>query len=159
MLGSWIAKSLDEPFGQFAGVLFESRADVAPGVAAVLAALKDANVADGLQLDNVVEGSPLYQALIERGATDTVTSDAVYVDMRACSSFENYAESINKKTRKNLRNLLNRLKRTGDVQHIVADDRQRIGAMLTQTFDARLDWMHQYARTSPAFRDSDFVRW
>ena len=28
--------------------------------------------------------------------------------------------------------------------------------MLTQAFDARLDWMHQYARTSPAFRDSDF---
>ena len=31
---------------------------------------KDANVADGLQLDNVIEGTPLYQALIERGATE-----------------------------------------------------------------------------------------
>jgi CelD/BcsL family acetyltransferase involved in cellulose biosynthesis len=28
--------------------------------------------------------------------------------------------------------------------------------MLTQAFDARLDWMQQHARTSPAFRDPDF---
>src|SRR4051812_39801764 len=33
--GAWIAKGLDEPFGQFAGVLFENPADIAPGVAAV----------------------------------------------------------------------------------------------------------------------------
>ncbi len=156
MPGAWIAKSLDEPFGQFAGVLFESQADIAPGVAAALEALKRAGIADGLQLDNVIEGTPLYQALVKCGAHGKLTNEAVYVDMRACGSFAAFAQSVNKKTRKNLRNLLSRLKRVAQVGHTVSDDPLRIRAMLIRAFDARLEWMQEYARTSPAFRDPDF---
>src|SRR5690242_19064242 len=53
--GAWIAKSLDEPFGQFAGVVFEDPAAIAAGVSAVVDALRASGVADGLQLDNVIE--------------------------------------------------------------------------------------------------------
>jgi len=154
---AWIAKSLDDPFGQFAGVIFAAAEDVAPGVAATLAALKRAGVADGLQLSNVIEGSALHRALLACGARARRTDDAVYVDMRACPSFEAFAQTVNKKTRKNLRNLLSRLKRAvGDVEHTVADDRAGTIPMLSRAFEVRLEWMHTYARTSPAFRDADF---
>lgn len=155
--GVWIAKSLDDPFGQLAGVLFATKEAIGPGVAATLAALKDAGVADGMQIDNVVEGTPLYQALLERGARDSVSNDAVYVDMRGCASFAEFSEGVNKKTRKNLRNLLNRLKRNNDeVQHTIADQRLGIRPMLEGAFAARVEWMQEHARTSPAFRDPDF---
>jgi CelD/BcsL family acetyltransferase involved in cellulose biosynthesis len=156
MLGAWIARSLDEPFGQFAGVIFERKTDIAAGVAAVLEALRTSGLADGLQLANVIEGTSLYHALLNGGARDKVSNDAVYVDMSSYGSFSEFAESVNKKTRKNLRNLLNRLKRVSEVEHTIADDPLRIRAMLTSAFDARLEWMQEYARTSPAFRDPDF---
>jgi CelD/BcsL family acetyltransferase involved in cellulose biosynthesis len=155
--GTWIAKSLDDPFGQFAGIVFATAEDIAPGVAATIAALKRARVADGLQLSNVIEGSALHRALLASGARTTHTDDAIYVDMRDCASFEVFSQSVNKKTRKNLRNLLSRLKRaTGDVEHTVTDDRSGIDSMLTRAFEVRLEWMQTYARTSPAFRDADF---
>jgi CelD/BcsL family acetyltransferase involved in cellulose biosynthesis len=155
--GAWIARGLDEPFGQFAGVVFENPVDISAGVAAVSAALREAGVADGLQLDNVIEGTPLHQALVERGARDRPVDDAIYVDMRGFASFAAYAIGfVNKKTRKNLRNLLSRLKRAAEVRHTVADGAGDLRPMLTQAFDARLNWMQHHARTSPAFRNPDF---
>ena len=154
--GAWIAKSLDEPFGQFAGVLFEDPAAIAAGVSAVVDALCAAGLADGLQLDNVIEGTPLYHALIRLGARGKPFGEAVYVDMRGCKTYAEYAQSINKKTRKNLRNLLNRLLRVADAKHVVASDPEQLRNLLTSAFDVRVQWMHHNARTSPAFRDPDF---
>jgi CelD/BcsL family acetyltransferase involved in cellulose biosynthesis len=154
--GAWIAKSLDEPFGQFAGVIFEDPAGIAAGVSAVIDALREARFADGLQLENVVEGTPLHHALLRLGARAKPFGEAVYVDMRGCTSFAEYAQSVNKKTRKNLRNLLNRLLRVADAKHIVASDPEQLRNLLTSAFDVRVQWMHHNARTSPAFRDPDF---
>jgi CelD/BcsL family acetyltransferase involved in cellulose biosynthesis len=154
--GAWIVKSLDEPFGQFAGVVFENSADIVAGVAAVLDALRATGLADGLHLDNVIEGTPLHHALIGLGARGRPFGEAVYVDMREYKTFGEYAQGINKKTRKNLRNLLNRLLRVADAKHVVASDPTQLHKLLTSAFDVRVQWMQHNARTSPAFRDSDF---
>jgi len=122
----------------------------------VIDALRTARLADGLQLENVIEGTPLYHALIGLGARGKPFGEAVYVDMRGCKSFAEYAQSVNKKTRKNLRNLLNRLLRDADAKHVVASDPAQWCNLLTSAFDVRVQWMHHNARTSPAFRDPDF---
>jgi CelD/BcsL family acetyltransferase involved in cellulose biosynthesis len=154
--GAWIAKSLDEPFGQFAGVIFEKPTDIPAGVGAVVDALRAARLADGLQLDNVIDDTPLYHALVRLGARSKTTGAAVYVDMRGCKTFAEYAQGVNKKTRKNLRNLLNRLTRVADAKHAVASEPDQLRKLLTSAFDVRVQWMHHNARTSPAFRDPDF---
>jgi CelD/BcsL family acetyltransferase involved in cellulose biosynthesis len=76
--------------------------------------------------------------------------------MRGCANYAEYCQGINKKTRKNLRNLLNRLMRVADAKHTVASDPVELRRLLTDAFDMRVQWMHQNGRFSPAFRDSDF---
>jgi len=154
--GVWIAKSLDDPFGQFAGVLFENKADIVPGVAAVLRTLRARKSADALQIDSVVNATSLHEALMSAGARNRVSNTAVYVDLRQCRSFDEFMGAINKKTRKNLRNLWNRLRRVVEIEHVISDQRIQLRNVIEDTFEARLAWIHEYGRTSPAFRDQDF---
>lgn len=154
--GVWIAKNLDDPFGQFAGVLFECKADIVPGVAAVLLALRARKLADALRIESVVTATPLFDALMSAGARNRVSNTAVYVDLRQCRSFDEFMSTVNKKTRKNLRNLWNRLRRVIAVEHVITDERAQLGNVIEETFEARLAWIHEYGRTSPAFRDRDF---
>lgn len=153
-LGARMARSLDDPFGQFAGVLFQEASDVAPGVAAVLDALRSR--ADGMRIGAVVAGSPLHEALLRRGARTTPAQEAVFVDLRSYPSIKDFRRSVNSKTRKNLRNLGNRLQRAHQTEHIVAEVPARLESILRETFGARVQWMHRNGRTSPAFRDDDF---
>lgn len=156
MSGAWIVKNLDDPFGQFAGVVFQQRRDIAPGVAAIIETLKASRIADGLLIDAVVEGTPLHVAMVSMGLRHQFANLAVFVDMRSHASFDDYAETLNKKTRKNLRNALSRLRRRAEVRSTIVSDHAQVGEIISKAFAGRLDWMHEFGRTSPAFRDADF---
>jgi CelD/BcsL family acetyltransferase involved in cellulose biosynthesis len=156
MSGAWIVKNLDDPFGQFAGVVFQNASDIAPGVAMVVAALQSDRIADGMLIDAVVQSTPLHAALSGTGARGTFVNEAILVDMRPYTSFEDYAETVNKKTRKNLRNALSRLRRSAKVDSTVASDRAQVGEIISKSFAGRLEWMHEFGRSSPAFREAAF---
>lgn len=155
--GAWIARSLDDPFGQFAGVAFASANDIKPGVAAIVHQLKQEALADGLQIEALVAGSHLHAALLNLGASINEANHAVYVDLRACATIKDFRQNVNAKTRKNLRNLRNRLERTHGLAEHVIEERAQVGALIDQTFAERQRWMARFGRTSPAFRDGDFA--
>jgi CelD/BcsL family acetyltransferase involved in cellulose biosynthesis len=149
-----LARSIDDPFGQFAGVVFAAEAPTDACVAAVLWDLKA--VADAIQLEAVVEGSALHAALTNHGAQSAATSYAVVVDLRPYPTIQAFAQTVNAKTRKNMRNLTNRLRRAHAVEHVVTVDTAAMEPLLTSTFASRTEWLHRYGRTSAAFRDRDF---
>jgi CelD/BcsL family acetyltransferase involved in cellulose biosynthesis len=156
MSGAWIVKNLDDPYGQFAGVVFRHRHDIAPGIARIFETLKASRMADGLLIDAVVEGTPLHIGLTSKGLRCQFANLAVYVDLRAHSTFDDYAETLNKKTLKNLRNALSRLRRRAEVASTIVNEHTQVGEIIAKAFAGRLDWMHEFGRTSPAFRDGDF---
>lgn len=155
--GTWVVRGLDEPFGQFAGIACRSVEDVPRCTASALGALRRSRLAAGIALSNVIAGTPLHRALVGNGARSRPSNEAVSVDMRESPTFEHFAQSVNKKTRKNLRNLLSRLRReAGDPLHTIEEEPARLESLLRRTFDSRMEWMQEHARTSPAFRDPDF---
>ena len=152
--GAWLARSLDDPFGQFAGAVFAADAPVNACIAAVLSNLK--TVADAIQLEGVVDGSALSTALTKCGAQKASASQAVIVDLRPYPTIQAYSQTVNAKTRKNIRNLTNRLRRTHDIDHVVTTEALASEPLLIATFDARVDWLSRYGRTSAAFQDPNF---
>ncbi len=152
----WIAKCLDEPFGQFAGLLRRRDLDPGIGVRTVVQALKHQDIASGLRIERVVEGSQLHQQLLEHGATIAFSDNSVFLDFRPFASYEAYLKSLRAKTRKNLRNARNRLERDHRVRHQITTEPDEIAAIMADTFEGRLVWMQEHAKTAPAFRDATF---
>ena len=152
--GLWMARSLDDPFGQLAGVSFQNKADIAPGVAAILSSLRGR--ADGLQIEGVVADSALHAALSRHGAISVSMQEAVIVDLRPYPTFQAFEQSIKGKDRKVLRKRADRLRQAHDVERVVVEDRAQIAPLLIRIFDERLQWLQHNGRTSPAFRDVAF---
>jgi CelD/BcsL family acetyltransferase involved in cellulose biosynthesis len=153
---AWLARSLDDPFGQFAGTVFHDRDDIVPGVLAVVAALRRARLADGVQIEGVIAGTPLHQGLAAAGLRATGSTDAVVVDLRSFASFEDYTRTVNAKTRKNLRNLLNRLARSGPVTAVAVTESAPVRELIEMSFADRVQWLNARGKSSSAFRDGDF---
>src|SRR5581483_10090436 len=96
MSGASVARMLDAPFGQFAGVAFKTPSSLTPGVLAVIRALRSGRVCDGLLVENVIEGSGLYAALASAGAHRHFGNEAVYVDLDQCTTIESFRHDLNK---------------------------------------------------------------
>lgn len=154
-VGAWIACSLDDPFGPLAGVAFRRREDIGPGVTAVLQELRKRS--DGLRIEAVVSGSALHAALLENKIRVVSTQGAVVVGLSEHSTFKSFEQTINSKTRKNLRNLRNRLERTHAIEHKVTDAPAQLATMLPEVLEARTRWIRRNGRMSAAFRDADFT--
>jgi CelD/BcsL family acetyltransferase involved in cellulose biosynthesis len=152
--GARVACSLDDPFGQFAGVVFGREEHIAPGVAAIVEALRGR--ADGLQIEAVVAGSHLHATLLQAGAQPVAFQDSVRVDLRPFPSFDAFLKTVNSKTRMNLRNRRNRLESLHRVEHVVAESPETLEPLLRQTFESRVSWLQRNGRTSPAFRVPEF---
>lgn len=152
----WIARSLDAPFGQFAGLLLREPADAAATIMAVARTLKSSGRVDGLHIDGVVEGSPISQGLVACRARVTRSDRSIHLDFREFGTFEDYHRTVATKTRKNLRNALNRMRRDHDVNHNVATNIGLDTHVIARVFDKRLSWMQLGGKTTPAFRDPDF---
>ena len=154
--GLWVARALDYPFGQLGGFLCRHAEFIEPAMRAVLVAIRRARGADALGIDGVIEGSPLHCALISTGATTVGSNDIVQVDMRGHATFQDYQLTLNTKTRKNLRNAMNRLTRLGGVDHRVVREGAELVALVGTTFDGRLEWLRHHGKSATAFRDPDF---
>ena len=152
--GAWLARSLDDPFGQFAGAVFAAGAPVNACIAAVLRNLK--TVADAIQLEAVVEGSALNAALTKCGAQKAAASQAVVIDLRPYPTIQAFAQTVNGKTRKNMRNLTNRLRRAHNIEHFVTAETAAVEPLVNATFASRVEGLSRYGRTSAAFQDPAF---
>lgn len=152
----WIAKCLDEPFGQFAGLLRRTDLDPTVGIDIVIQALKQQSVAAGLKIERVIEGSLLHDQLSKNGASIAFSDSSVFLDFRPFDSFETYRKSLRSKTRKNLRNARNRLEREHQIFHEITTDPDEVAAIMTEAFEGRLVWLQENAKTTPAFRDGTF---
>lgn len=153
----WAVRNLDDPFGQFAGFLCRHSEWIEPCVHAVLQGLRRQGLADAVCIDGVIEGSPLHCALIAAGAKTGSSNEIVQVDMRGAATFADYQRTLNAKTRKNLRNSMNRLRSAhGEVTNVVLDGSTQLALIVKQTFDGRVEWMQRQGKTTNAFRDPDF---
>ena len=152
--GVWLVRNLDDPFGQFAGVSFRESQDIGPAVKAIVAALR--GQADGMQIEAVVSGSRLHQALLELKAQSVSTQDAVVVDLRPHASFEEVLQTIGNQTRTTLRKRRAKLMRTHNVEQTIVASAEKLAPLMSYAFEGRLDWLRRNGKTSPAFRTEDF---
>lgn len=78
------------------------------------------------------------------------------VDLRAYPDFAAYHKTVGTKTRKNLRNALNRLASEGEVAHRIETDPAALAAIVRGAFDGRVEWLRVVGKSTAAFRDADF---
>ena len=144
--------NLDDPFGQFAGLLsaYQSAADVL--VARTLSHVKERGLADLARIERVIKGSPLEGALLASGISTRPSTEAPYLDLAGCESFSQLKLARNKKTMKNLRNATNRLRREGDLTAVVSAERDDFSRIAKEAFANREAWLIASGRTAPAFR-------
>lgn len=154
--GLWTLRNLDDPFGQFAGVLAARSEWVDACVLAVIRQVRENNLADAICIANVVEGSALSEVMLSLGGETASTNEIVQVDMRSAATFGEYHKTLNAKTRKNLRNAMNRLSGQGEVRNDVIDRGERLPAVIKRAFDNRLEWMRRRGKSTGAFRDPAF---
>ena len=152
----WIARCLDDPFGQFAGFLTDKGEDAQQAVDVIIRSLKTEGLAAGLLIERVAEGTALHRSLCAQEAKITYSDNAAVIDFRTFDNFQAYLKTRKSKTRKNLRNARNRLMRDHEMTHEVLTCTGDIRSVMDQAFETRLDWMQDQAKTAPAFRDPDF---
>lgn len=153
---SWIVRCLDDPFGQFAGILANDPEEACQAIDAIIKSIKTENLAAGMMIENVAEGTALHRGLTAQNAKTLYSDEAIVVDFRPFAGFQDYQRTRKSKTRKNLRNARNRLTRDHAFEHDVVTGSGEIRSVMDQAFEARLDWMQEQAKTAPAFRDPSF---
>jgi len=151
-----VATDLTDPFGQYGGMLAADAGGGDAVVERVIAALRKSAGVDGLCLRRVRTDAPLRDALLRRGFAAGAPDAAPYIDLRPHADFAAYQQTVNAKSRKNLRNLRNRLARIGQVTHRVAagDDVRRI---IDDSFEGRLRWLDANGIPSMAFGHPAFA--
>lgn len=151
-----ILRCQDHPFGQFAGLLIDRDEDALDAIDSIIDAARAQGMAAGLMIERVPEDSPLHRCLVKAGARIGYSDRSVRVDFRPFETFRDYLSTRRSKTRKNLRNARNRLERDHGVEHEVILGGEGLRSIMDQTFERRLVWMQDNAKTAPAFRDPDF---
>jgi CelD/BcsL family acetyltransferase involved in cellulose biosynthesis len=152
----WIARALDHPFGQFAGLLAVPGTNLPTLGARLIRALKAADIADGLLVAKVAGDCPLRAPLEAAGAEPREADQAPYIDLRPHADFDAYLQTLRAPTRKSLCKARNRLSRDHGIRHQVITEPAALRRIVDETFAARLAWMRRAGRTSPAFRDPAF---
>jgi len=149
------ATGLCEPFQLYTELL------LAPGIAPVEAADAVASVlrnlpADYLHLGQVRDDGPLAQCLRHLRSRAVEGDVAPFVDLTAWPDFDGFLKSRNAKTRKNLRNATNRLKRDGPLTHRIAAAAQERREIIERCHAGREAWLQRLGLTSRAFREENF---
>lgn len=152
--GAWIARSLDDSYGQFSGILFRSPSDAVPGVALILDELR--KTSDGLVIESVIAGSPLHEALRQSGARTVSGQQAVYVDISGCRSFTDFEQRMKGETRRRLRNRTKKLRQAFTITHEVVSGAAALAELVGRVYEGRLAWLQRNGRASPSFRDPAF---
>lgn len=152
--GIWQLRPLDDPFGQFAGMLYADAAAAQQLVEKTLSIVREKRFADVLRIDRVLEGSPLETALMKFGASRRGEVGAPFIDARPWPTFDALKSSRNKKTMKNLRNSMNRLSKAGHHEHLVATGDQKAAEIIRETLRLRSEWLDAKGLTAPQFRSA-----
>lgn len=155
--GIWLLRSLDDPFGQFSGLLATDASAAEALVAKTLALVRTKRLADILRLNRVLAGGPLEVALLTNGAIMRGEVGAPVLDLRQWPDMASLKSSRNKKTMKNLRNATNRLTKAGEHHHRVASGGADVSAIVESTLLRRAAWLKEKGLTAPSFRLSAHV--
>lgn len=151
-----IATGFGEPFQQYTeAVLAGERQVETAGL--LLAEALQLQGCDGVEFLKVRDESPLAHALARHGAAKANADAAPFVDLRPFPTFEGYHATVNAKTRKNMRNLRNRLVRAGRLEHRVLTDPGEVGSLVARAHAGRERWLDELGLTSRAFREPSFV--
>lgn len=155
LLGGRFLTSLGAPFDQYGEILIDRDANIQAVAAAFVTRLRAEPGIDGMMVRKVRAGGPM-EHLAAFGATMVDEANAApWLTFAPGRSFEDFQQRINAKTRKNLRNLNNRLAKLGHVEHrILAGD--EIPPALRLSFERRQDWLTAQGLSSTAFRDERF---
>lgn len=157
VLGARLLHDLSDPFSQYSDVLIApevERASVLQAFLAHVRALGD----DGIVLRKV-RGDSVLGTLVRHGATKRTSEEAApFVDLGPYATFEAFHKTVKPKTRKNIRNAVNRLERIGPVRHELLTDKRAIAAALMQSFKVRREWLDAQGLSSTAFSDPAFAR-
>jgi CelD/BcsL family acetyltransferase involved in cellulose biosynthesis len=113
--------------------------------------------ADCLQLGQMRCDSNLAKALAEVVPPSGEADGAPFVPIGEWPDFAAYHQTINAKTRKNMRNARNRLEREAPVTHQVARSGALLADVIDRSFQGREAWLERQGLTSRAFREPDFA--
>jgi CelD/BcsL family acetyltransferase involved in cellulose biosynthesis len=149
-----VVRCLDDPFGQFAGLLLEPGRDASQFVGAVIKALSGR--ADALRIEQVPAFTPLAQALAVAGADVVDHQQAVFIDLRPFQSYAEFQQATSAKMRKILRNMRTRLEREYEVSLEMVSSKADLFEPVSFAFSERVEWMKRNGRTSPAFQTERF---
>jgi CelD/BcsL family acetyltransferase involved in cellulose biosynthesis len=152
---SCIVTGFGEPYQQYTDVLVAADAP-ADTAARLLNAACRLPKCDGVNLLKVRGDSPLAALLDARNAIKSNEDAAPFVDLTPHPDFKSYLATLNAKTRKNMRNIKNRIARMGTLGHRVWSDPADVRALVERTHAGRERWLEAQGLTSRAFRDKSF---
>ena len=152
-----ILTGLSEPFQQYSDLVLAPGADAREVLSAMLRS--DAvRAADAIELRKVRADSALFTALADRTKTLQPIDAAPFVDLRTHSDFKSYLQTVNAKSRKNMRNQRNRLMREAPLRAVSCRTALEVDTLIQSCFEGRLEWLEREGLSSRAFRDPDFHR-
>lgn len=150
-----VLSGLAEPFQQYTEMLLAPGHDARAVFRPIRLALNGFG-ADYLHLGQVRRDGPLFAAIDGDLQPTGEDKGAPNVPLHNWPDLEAYFKSLNAKSRKNLRNLHNKLARTGEIAHQVAFEGPLLDAVIERTFAGRTEWLARMGLTSRAFRNSGF---
>ena len=150
--GLWGLRNLDEPFGQFAGLVASDDDAAVALVQATLDFVTSRRLAATARFERLLVESAPHRALLGRGATPQGTTGAPRLDLRDFASFDEFKRSRNKKTMKNLRNTANRMAALGDVVAVTVREPVALDALIRRTLANREQWLAATGNRAPPFR-------
>lgn len=151
-LGSWIVRNLDDPFGQFAGVLARDASEAEALVASALAEIARQRLSGSAFIERILVGSPLHRAMLRHRPRLAPGDAAVALDLAPFASFEDLKRSRNRKSMKNLRNATNRLNAAGACTRHVHREGRELDRLIARASQRRREWLDARGMSSPAFR-------
>lgn len=157
-LGSWVVRNLDDPFGQFAGVLARDAGDAEALVAGALATIARQRLSGSAFIERILVGSPLHQAMLPHRPRLAPADAAVALDLAPFASFEDLKRSRNRKSMKNLRNATNRLNAAGVCARRLHREGPELDALIARASQRRRAWLDARGMSSPAFRLAEHAR-
>jgi len=150
-----VLTGLSEPFQQYTDILIRPGTDIASLRKPLMAAMKQSG-ADYLHFGQVREDGKLA-AVLEGIVPPSGEIDAApYIRVADFPDHETYFRTINSKTRKNLRNLRNRLEREAPLTHHLIRGGEEMAELIKRAYDGREAWLERLGITSRAFRDDEF---
>ena len=148
---------LAEPYQQYTEMLVLEGSNAKEIFSKWLGEFRKAGV-DYLQLGQVRTDSNLFQAMDGVISPSGEQEAAPFVDLSAWKDFEAYSSSLNRKTRKNMRNAHNRIAKTDRVSHSVFFGGSDLQQTINNVYEGRRSWLRKNGLTSRAFSDDGFKK-